>query len=138
MHYGWPTDIDPFGPKFVGRFAKFCEAVARKLKPYHDSSPDNGPFYQPLNEISFLSWAMTHTGLIHTLNSSFSHRSFELKRQLVLAALRGTEAIWSVDPRARIINTDPIIHIVPPLNALTEQLEDTKRHNEYAFQVWDM
>ena len=96
MHYGWPKDLYPFGPKFVGRFAKYCEAVARKLKHYSDETP----FYQPLNEISFLSWAMTHTGLIHPFNPSFYHRSFELKRQLVLVALRGSEAIWSVDPRA--------------------------------------
>ena len=134
MHYGMPIDIDPFGPKFVGRFAKFCEAAARKLKPYSDDAP----FYQPLNEISFLSWAMTHTGLIHPFNPSFYHRSFELKRQLVLAALRGSEAIWSVDPRARIIHTDPIIHITAPINSSFEHIEDTKRYNEYAFQAWDM
>lgn len=134
MHYGWPKEIDPFGPKFVGRFARYCEAVAKKLKNY-DGEP---PIYQPLNEISFLSWAMAFTGLIYPFNGNLGHRSYELKRQLVLAALRGTEAIWSVDPRARIIHTDPIVHIVPPYGADVHQIEDTNRHNEYSFQAWDM
>ncbi len=134
MHYGWPKDIDPFGPKFVSKFARFCEAVAVKLKPYHDEAP----IYQPLNEISFLSWAITHTGLIHPFNGSMAHRGYELKRQLVMAALKGTEAIWSVDPRARIIHTDPLINIVSPYGASIEQLQDVERNNEYAFQAWDM
>lgn len=134
MHYGWPQDLDPLGPKFVDRFTRYCEAVAKQLKPYHDQAP----IYQPLNEISFLSWAMAFTGLMHPFNGSLGHRSYELKRQLVLATLRGSEAIWSVDPRARIIHTDPVIHIVPPEGADMWQIEDTQRHNAYAFQAWDM
>lgn len=96
MHYGWPKKLDPFGPQFVGRFARYCEAVARKLMLYHNGAP----FYQPLNEISFLSWAKAYSGLMHPFTGFLGHRSFELKRQLVLAALKGSEAIWSVDPRA--------------------------------------
>lgn len=134
MHYGFPTNLDPFGPKFVSEFASFCERVARKLLPYHDEAP----FYQPINEISFLAWAVTSTGLIHPYSGSLHHRSGELKRQLVLAAIKGTEAIWSVDPRARIIHTDPLINIVPPYAATLEQYEDAGRHTEYAFQAWDM
>lgn len=134
MHYGWPEEIDPFGPKFVSRFARYCEAVAKKLKAF-----DVGvPFYQPVNEISFLSWAMTSTGLMHPYRGNLGHRSDELKRQLVQAALRGAEAIWSVDPRARIIHTDPVIHIVPPANATPQQREAAARHNASAFQSWDM
>jgi len=134
MHYGWPKDIDPLGPKFVDRFTRYCEAVAKKLKYYQDEAP----IYQPLNEISFLSWAMSFTGLIHPFDGSLGHRSYEIKRQLVLAALRGSEAIWSVDPRAPIIHTDPVVNIVPPNGADLNQIEDTNRHNEYSFQAWDM
>lgn len=138
MHYGWPQDTDPFSPKFVSRFARYCEAVARKLKTYSDEPP----IYQPINEISFLSWAITNTGLIHPYSGSLNHRSYELKRQLVLAALRGTEAIWSVDPRARIIHTDPLIHIVANEAATeadhVEQARLAQQHIEYSFEAWDM
>jgi len=134
MHYGFPAGIDPYSPKFVSRFAAFCEQVARKLLPYHDEAP----FYQPLNEISFLTWAISNTGLIHPFDGSLNHRSNELKRQLVLAALKGSEAIWSVDPRARIIHTDPVINIALPYDASAEHLEEAKKHTEYSFEAWDM
>ena len=41
-------------------------------------------------------------------------RDGELKRQLVRAAIAGIEAIWAVDPRARMVFPEPLIHNVPP------------------------
>ena len=41
-------------------------------------------------------------------------RDGELKRQLVRAAIAGIEAVWSVDPGARMMFPEPLIHNVPP------------------------
>ena len=133
MHYGWPVGLDPFSPSFVTRFARYCENTARTVR----RRMDEPQFYQPINEISFLSWAVCETSLIHPYDGSLKARAYELKRRLVAAALAGTEAILSVDPRARIVHTDPLCHIAPPLDRpeLADMAADIRA---YQFQAWDM
>ena len=60
LHYGWPPDIDILSGTFVDRFAQFCRAVAHVVK----NETDRIPFYVPVNEISFLAWAIGHKGII--------------------------------------------------------------------------
>jgi hypothetical protein len=31
LHFGWPDDVDPFGPGFVRRFARYARACATML-----------------------------------------------------------------------------------------------------------
>src|SRR5690606_40514078 len=52
-HYGYPDDVDIWSPAFVERFARYASAVAQLMK---DEGVDT-PFYSPINEISFWSWA---------------------------------------------------------------------------------
>ena len=91
LHYGWPDGLDIFAPEFVDRFAKFAGAVARFFR---DRS-DEVPFYAPVNEISFFSWAASRECMFPFAY----HRDGELKRQLVRAAIAACEAICEVDPR---------------------------------------
>ncbi len=107
LHYGWPDDIDLFSAEFVDRFARYCRAVAR----YFAQQSDEVPFYAPVNEISFVSWAIGYRGFMYPYAVG---RSSEVKKQLVRAAIAGCEAIWEVDRRARFLHTDPLIHILPP------------------------
>lgn len=132
-HYGWPTDVDVFSDEFVDRFVRYCEAVARYLKPRSDAPR----FYTPMNEISFLAWAICESRLIYPYTEALKARGYECKQQLVRAAIAGCEAIWSVDPQARIVQTDPLIHIVAPrkrpeLAGAAEQMRLAQ------FQAWDM
>ena len=53
MHYGVPDGIDLFSAHFVERFARYCEALARCLRPYCGTA--DAPVFTPINEISFLS-----------------------------------------------------------------------------------
>jgi glycosyltransferase involved in cell wall biosynthesis len=133
MHYGWPADLDIFSPRFAERFAHFADAAARCLRRL---SPDT-PFFAPVNEISFLSWAVSSTGLVHPYDGSLQEHGFRVKRQLVRAAVRGSEAIWNVDPRARLVHADPLIHIVAPPDRPDLALK-AQRQREYQFQAWDM
>src|SRR5438876_12414380 len=82
--------------EFVGRFADYCYAVAR----YFDRRIDGTPFYTPINEISYFAWAAGDAGVFAPHANG---RSFELKLNLVRAALAGIEAIWAVNSRARIV-----------------------------------
>lgn len=129
-HYGWPDDLDVWNPQFVPRYAAFARAAAAFIK----QELDGVPFYAPINEISFLAWAGGDAGF---LNPHAHGRSFELKVQLVRAAIAGIEAIWSVDARARIVHADPMIHVVADRYRPHEQ-QDAEVHRQNQFQAWDM
>jgi hypothetical protein len=130
-HYGWPDGIDVFRPEFVDRFADFARAVAQVVA----DETDETPWYTPVNEISFWSWAGGDVGY---LNPGATGRGFELKTQLVRAALAAMDAVWSVDSRARFLHCDPAIHIVSanPRNAAMRA--DAEGHRLAQFQAWDM
>ena len=45
----------------------------------------------------------------------FSHgRGGEVKRALVRAAIGAAEAIWDVDPSARMLTVEPLVRLHPP------------------------
>ncbi len=129
-HYGWPDDIDLFKPDFVTRFGAYARAAAEFLS----NAADDVPFLVPVNEISFWSWA---AGDAQHLYPFATGRGPELKRQLVRAALQGIEAIWSVNPKARIVHVDPVIHIVADERRPQERnAAEARRLSMY--EAWDM
>jgi beta-glucosidase/6-phospho-beta-glucosidase/beta-galactosidase len=128
-HYGWPDDLDLFSAEFVYRFGKYSEAVARFVRKHTDQTP----FYSPINEINFMVWGIGE-GLLFPFVRG---RDAEIKRQLARAAIASCEAIWSVDPRARITFPEPVINVLPPcsrpdLAAVAEQYRQSQ------FEAWDM
>ena len=133
-HYGLPPGVDFFAADFLERFADFCGEVSRVLCGVSD-----GPAcYQPVNEISFLSWAVAYSDLIHPYNRNAPLCSYELKCRLVAAALRGCDAIWANEPQARIVHTDPIVHIVAAPGASAEELAQVEAIRLHQFEAWDM
>jgi beta-glucosidase/6-phospho-beta-glucosidase/beta-galactosidase len=130
LHYGCPDDLDVFSPGFVDRFSRYCTSLARFIHNY----TDRVPFYTPINEISFLSWAAGHVGYIHPFGVE---RGRELKRQLIRAAIAGIEAIRQVNPKARIVQVEPLIHVVPP-KGHPELAEQAAAQRAGQFEAWDM
>jgi len=130
LHYGWPDDVDVFSPSFVDRFVKYCSALAR----YIDEHSDRVPFYTPINEISFLAWAAGDVGYIHPFGTG---RGIELKRQLIRAAIAGIEAIWQVNPNARIMQVEPVIHVMAPRDR-PDLVERAAAQRAGQFEAWDM
>lgn len=131
LHYGWPDDLDLLGPDFVPRFAAFAREAARFLGPARHGGPR---WYAPVNEISFLSWAAGEVGYIHPFHLD---RGWEVKCQLVRAALAATDAIREVDPDARFLHCDPLIGIIPPAERPDLQ-EEVDSRNRLQYQAWDM
>jgi hypothetical protein len=129
-HYGWPDGLDIFRPEFVDRFADYARAVARLIA----DETDEAPWYAPINEISFWSWAGGDVGY---LNPCATGRGFELKTQLVRAALAAIDSIWSVDARARFLHCDPAIHIVADPKQPKRKAE-AEGHRLAQFQAFDM
>jgi beta-glucosidase/6-phospho-beta-glucosidase/beta-galactosidase len=129
-HYGWPDGLDLLAPAFVDRFAAFCRAVAR----YFRDRSDSVPFYTPMNEISFFAWAAGEVGWFYPFAKG---RGGEVKRQLVRATIAGIEALWEVDPRARIVTVEPVIHVVPPRGRLDFAAE-AAGYRASQFEAWDL
>ena len=129
-HFGWPDHIDILKPEFVSRLAEFGEAFAEWL---YARTHAPGMFV-PVNEISFFSWAGGDEG---GMNPHVTGRGFELKTQLVRAALAAMAAIWRVQPSARFAHIDPIVHVLAAPNHPEERTE-AEAYRLSQFQAWDM
>jgi len=135
-HYGVPDGVDLFAADFPSRFAGFCDVVVRSLRDTVDSA--EGPLvFQPINEISFLSWAASSTSLIHPFQPDSPARGFALKCNLVRAALQGTDALWATCPDARIVHTDPLVHVVPAADR-PDWAAEAQALDAEQYQAWDM
>ena len=130
-HYGWPDDIDVFSRTFIDRFAAYCERTVRHL----DSVSDIAPVYSLINEISFLSWAVAQ-GYFPCPNPE-GNGSSDLKRQLVRATLKSCEAIWQINPAARFLQCEPLIHVIAPADR-PDLAAKALTHREAQFEAWDM
>ena len=131
-HYGWPPELDLFSPRFVTRFAALCRALALHLGPYLGDAP----VYSPINEISFTSWGLS-THMFGCLSSDRSDAGAEGKRQLVRASIAGCEAIWEVAPGARILQCDPLIHVIAPPGR-PDWAGQAAGWSASQFEAWDM
>ncbi|HLK68617.1 MAG TPA: hypothetical protein VKU19_34535 [Bryobacteraceae bacterium] len=129
FHYGWPDGLDIFSAEFVDRFARFSGEAAR----IHREHSDEVPFYSPMNEISFFTWAATRDLMFPYAWG----RGDELKRQLVRADLAAIDAIRRQDSRARIVSPEPLIHNVPPADD-PFHVEPALAQRNSQFEAWDM
>jgi UDP-galactopyranose mutase len=140
MHYGTPPDVSLLDDRFVERFVRFAVTVAEALAPLSLRPP----VYNLVNEIGFLAWAACATNLMHPYRGeegiageSREHTGYSIKRRLVRATLAAMDAVRAVDPRARFLHVEPMIHVVAPhgrpdLHPLADALVS------YQWQVWDM
>lgn len=129
-HFGWPNHIDILKPEFVTSLANYAAAFAQWLF----AQTGTAGFYVPINEISFFSWAGADEG---NMNPHVTGRGFELKTQLVRAAVAAMAAIWRVQPSARFVHVDPIVHVLAAPNHPEERAE-AEAYRLSQFQAWDM
>jgi hypothetical protein len=131
FHYGYPDDLDLFSEEFPRRFSAYCRAAADFISAHSRSVC----YFTPVNEPSFFAWAGGHVGRFapHCIG-----KGVELKRALIRAAIQGINAIWAAVPNARIVNVDPLCHVVAPSDR--PDLKDrAASFNEHAvFESWDM
>ncbi len=130
-HYGWPEGLDIFKPEFVERFAAFARAFAELVG---EEGEGGIPYFAPVNEISFFSWAGGEGGI---LNPFARGRSADLKRQLVRATIAAIAEIRRVNPASRIFQMDPMINILPR-HQREEDAPAAELYRQSQFQVWDM
>ncbi len=127
-HYGWPEGLDIFTPAFVDRFRMYARAVARYLRERSDAVP----FFMPVNEISFFSWAAAR--YMHPFAKG---RDTEIKLRLARAAIAACEAVRDVDRRARLCHGEPIINVLPP-RSRPDMAERARQWTEGQFEAFDL
>lgn len=127
-HYGWPDDLDLFEPAFVDRFARYAAAVVRFMREH----TDRVPFFTPVNEISFFSWAAARY-----MSPFAKGRDNEIKEQLARAAIAGMAAILDIDKRARFLHGEPVINVVPARRR-PDLAEAAAGYREAQFDAWDI
>lgn len=144
MHYGVPPGLTLLDDALVPRFARFAAEAARVLAPLCP-----GPrFYTPINEISFLSWAASASDAMGPAGVPVSERQpaleedsrvsgFQIKRRLVRAALAGIRAIRAVDPEARFLHVEPVVHVATKADQPEFQAQ-ADRISAFQWQAFDM
>lgn len=137
-HWGVPAGLDIFSAAFVTRFAAFAGAAARLVYDRTGGPESPVPFYCPINEMSFWAWV---GGDVRTFAPHGEGRGPELKQQLVRASLAAMRAVRAVDPRARFVQAEPLIDIVPEYGDVEEYpeiIDHAASHTESQYQAWDM
>ena len=130
-HYGVPPDIDIWSVHFPERFAQFCSAVAQMVA---GETGDEVPTFCPMNEISYWAWAAGDHGRMYP--ASFGQGA-TLKRQLVRAAIMAIDAVRCVEPRARFVQAEPLIHVAGHPD-IPETAAGAEQHRNSQFEALDM
>ncbi len=131
-HFGYPDDLTPLHPMFARRLAALGRAFVRF---YRDRYPDEPLVVTPINEVSFMSWL---GGDVRGTSPYCTRQGWEVKRGLMRGYIECVAAMREIDPSVRILTTEPLVHIVPPLPAThADRARAAEAHNNQ-FQSVDM
>jgi beta-glucosidase/6-phospho-beta-glucosidase/beta-galactosidase len=131
FHFGYPGHVDLFSEDFPKQFADYCFAVAE----YLCSDYQGTCYFTPVNEPSFFAWA---GGEVGHFAPHVTRRGKELKLALARAAIQGINAIRAVAPEARIVNVDPMCHVVAPPDRPELEAEAILFNTQWVFESWDI
>ena len=130
-HYGYPDWLDIWSKDFIDRYARYARSVARLVR----GETDDVPFYVPINEISYWSWAGGSEGY---MNPGATDSAPQLRQILIRAAIAGIEAVRDVDARARIVHAEPVTHMVPTSKDRKDDIEKANFFNNDQYRTWDI
>src|SRR5436190_9104577 len=123
-HFGFPDDLTPLHPMFARRFGALCRAF---VQFYRSKNPDEELVVTPINEVSFLSWL---GGDVRGTSPYCVGLGWEVKYSLMKAYVEGVAAILEIDPSVRILTSEPLTSVVPPVDANEQQIVDAAIVNE--------
>lgn len=129
-HAGTPDHVDIWSPAFVEKVADLANAAAR----LHREVTDEPAAWVPLNEISFYSFIAGQVGQWYPYAVG---RGYELKCQLARAAIAVAETLRAVDPRCRLVWSEPLINVAPATDTPADRA-DAEGHHHSQFQTFDI
>src|SRR5690606_23144733 len=97
--------------------------------------PDGTLIVTPINEVSFLSWL---GGDVRGTSPYCTGQGWEVKYHLMRAYIEGVAALREADPTIRILTTEPLVNVVPRLDATPEQVAVAAMAHQDQFQATDM
>lgn len=103
FHYGSPDHVDQAAGDFAQRFTDFALAAVE----VQQSVSSRVPILCPMNEISFMSWAV-EVGYFPRVGPD---EAGWFKRQLIRTAIGAAKAIREAWPAASLVWAEPLIHI---------------------------
>lgn len=128
FHYGSPDHVDQSADDFPERFTEFALAALE----VRQSVSGHRPIVCPLNEISFMSWAI-EVGYFPQIGPD---EVGWFKRQLVRTGTRAARAIRRQWPDATIIWAEPLVHIAPRSHRRGE-LRSAESARQGQFETYD-
>ncbi len=131
-HFGYPDDLTPLHPLFAQRFAALCRAF---VDFYRRQRPDGVLVVTPINEVSFISWL---GGDARGTSPYSNHNGWQVKYELMRAYVEGAHALREADPGIRLLTTEPLVSIVPPLGAPAGETRAAREAHVNQFQATDM
>jgi len=131
-HFGYPDDLTPLHPLFAGRFAALCRAF---VDFYRGQRPDDVLVVTPINEVSFISWL---GGDARGTSPYSNHNGWQVKYELMRAYIEGAHALRAADPGIRLLTTEPLVSIVPPLGAPARETRAARDAHVNQFQATDI
>ena len=131
-HFGYPDDLTPLHPAFTDRFVALCTAF---IQFYRAQIPSGKVFITPINEVGFIAWLGGEVGG----TSPYAVRmGWEVKYALTKAYIKAIKALKAIDSEVMILATEPLMNIVPPLDASAEELLAAQEQHGIQYQVMDM
>jgi len=131
-HFGFPDDLTPLHPHFAPRFIGICEAFVIFHKSYF---PEAQLIVTPINEVGFLSWL----GGDHASTTPYARgMGWDVKYKLIDAYIQAIKAMKIIDPTIKIMTTEPIVNIVPALDASMKMVLKASEQHEEQYQATDM
>lgn len=128
FHYGSPDHVDQSADDFPERFTEFALAALE----VQQSVSGHRPIVCPLNEISFMSWAI-EVGYFPPVGPD---EVGWFKRQLVRTGTRAARAIRRQWPDATIVWAEPLVHIAPRSHRRGE-LRSAESARQGQFETYD-
>ncbi|WP_164156450.1 beta-glucosidase [Sandarakinorhabdus rubra] len=104
VHFGIPDIHDIWSADFPRRVAEFAAAAA----DVHRQRTGRPGQFCPLNEIGYMAFAGGEMGWMYP---NAHGQGYRLKEQLVRSAIAAAGAIRAVDPAARLLWAEPLIHV---------------------------
>lgn len=131
-HFGYPDDLSPLHPHFTRRFTALCGAFVRF---YREELPYETLIVTPINEVSFISWL---GGEVAGTTPFCIGNGWNVKYALMRAYIQGIKVMKAIDPTIRILTTEPLVNIVPPLEATELQVLQAAQAHQEQYQALDI
>lgn len=128
-HFGYPNDISPLHPQFKDRFVSLCIAFANFFVEQYGKET---LIITPINEVSFISWL---GGDVAGTIPFCVNEGWNIKYKLMEAYIEGVKALKSINPNFKILSTEPLVSMVPHLDANEEQIKKANAAHQSQFEV---